>query len=119
MLRMFVFNPGTVTLRPLGCKRLKGLPVPSCYQGALLIAVPIGLGSAMFLSEYAPAAVRSVVKPILEVLAGIPTVVYGYFALIFVTPKIIQPLVPSADIFNAASAAIVVGIMIVPTIASL
>ncbi len=87
--------------------------------GALLVAVPIGLGSGIFLSEYAPPGVRSVVKPILEVLAGIPTVVYGYFALIFVTPKIIQPLVPDADIFNAASAAIVVGIMIIPTIASL
>lgn len=87
--------------------------------GALLIAVPVGLGSAMFLSEYAGPTLRSIVKPILEVLAGIPTVVYGYFALMFVTPKIIQPLVPSADIFNAASAAIVVGIMIIPTIASL
>jgi phosphate transport system permease protein len=87
--------------------------------GALLVAVPIGLGSGIFLSEYAPPTMRSVVKPILEVLAGIPTVVYGYFALVFVTPKIIQPLVPDADIFNAASAAIVVGIMIIPTIASL
>jgi phosphate transport system permease protein len=87
--------------------------------GALLVAVPIGLGSGIFLSEYAPPSLRSVVKPILEVLAGIPTVVYGYFALVFVTPEIIQPLVPSADIFNAASAAIVVGVMIIPTIASL
>ncbi len=87
--------------------------------GALLVAVPIGLGSGIFLSEYAPPRVRSVGKPILEVLAGIPTVVYGYFALVFVTPHIIQPLVPRADIFNAASAAIVVGIMIIPTIASL
>ncbi len=87
--------------------------------GALLIAVPIGLGSGIFLSEYAPPRVRSIVKPILEVLAGIPTVVYGYFALVFITPRILQPLFPGTDIFNAASAAIVVGIMIVPTIASL
>ena len=87
--------------------------------GALLVAVPIGLGSGVFLSEYAPPGMRSVIKPILEVLAGIPTVVYGYFALVFVTPQIIQPLAPNTDIFNAASAAIVVGIMIVPTIASL
>ncbi len=87
--------------------------------GALLVAVPIGLGSGIFLSEYAPTRVRSIVKPILEVLAGIPTVVYGYFAIVFVTPKIIQPLAPNTDIFNAASAAIVVGIMIIPTIASL
>ncbi len=87
--------------------------------GALLVAVPIGLGSGIFLSEYAPSRVRSIVKPILEILAGIPTVVYGYFALMFVTPHIIQPLAPGTDIFNAASAAIVVGIMIIPTIASL
>ncbi len=87
--------------------------------GALMVAVPIGLGSGIFMSEYAPKRVRAVIKPVLEVLAGIPTVVYGYFALVFVTPRIIQPLVPDADIFNAASAAIVVGIMIVPTIASL
>lgn len=74
--------------------------------GALLVAVSIGLGSGIFLSEYAPPSVRSVVKQIHEVVAGILTVVYGYFALVFVTPRIIQPLVPSADIFNAASAAI-------------
>jgi phosphate transport system permease protein len=87
--------------------------------GALLVAVPIGLGSGLFLSEYAPSRLRGVIKPILEVLAGIPTVVYGYFAIVFVTPRIIQPLAPSTDIFNAASAAIVVGVMIIPTIASL
>ncbi|MFQ5472713.1 MAG: phosphate ABC transporter permease subunit PstC [Dehalococcoidia bacterium] len=87
--------------------------------GALLVAVPIGLGSGIFLSEYAPQGLRSVVKPVLEVLAGIPTVVYGYFALMFVTPRIIQPLVPGAEIFNAASAAMVVGVMIIPTVASL
>lgn len=87
--------------------------------GALIVAVPVGLGAGIFMSEYAPQRIRSVVKPVLEVLAGIPTVVYGYFALVFVTPNIIQPLVPRADIFNAASAAIVVGIMIIPTIASI
>lgn len=87
--------------------------------GALLVAGPIGLGSGIFLSEYARPRLRSIIKPILEVLAGIPTVVYGYFALIFVTPKLLKPLVPNVDIFNAASASIVVGIMIIPTIASL
>lgn len=87
--------------------------------GALIVAVPVGLGSAVFLSEYAAPGVRAVIKPILEILAGIPTVVYGYFALVFVTPHIIQPLVPGTGIFNAASASIVVGVMIIPTIASL
>lgn len=87
--------------------------------GALVVAVPIGLGAGIFLSEYAPPAVRGVLKPVLEVLAGIPTVVYGFFALIFVTPYLIHPLFPNAGVFNAASAAIVVGIMIIPTVASL
>lgn len=87
--------------------------------GALLVAIPTGVATALFLSEYAPAWFRQAAKPILEILAGIPTVVYGYFALMFITPNLIRPLVPDADVFNAASAAIVVGIMIIPTIASL
>ena len=87
--------------------------------GALVIALPVGLATAIYLSEYAPRAVRQITKPILEILAGIPTVVYGYFALTFVTPHILQRLVPGTQIFNAASAAIVVGIMIIPTICSL
>lgn len=86
--------------------------------GAMAVALPVGLTSAIYLSEYAAPRVRGVVKPILEVLAGIPTVVYGYFALTFVTP-IIRTLFPSTGIFNAASAAIVVGIMIIPMVASL
>lgn len=87
--------------------------------GALLIGVPIGLGTAIFMSEYAPPAFRQFAKPVLEILAGIPSVVYGYFAFTFITPEIIQRLFPDASPLNAASAAIVVGIMIVPTIASL
>lgn len=87
--------------------------------GALIVALPIGLGSAIFMSEYAPAGVRSVLKPTLEILAGIPSVVYGYIALMFVTPHVLRPLFPSTEIFNAASAAIVVGVMIIPTISSL
>jgi len=87
--------------------------------GALLIAVPIGLAAAVFLSEYATPTIRGVLKPLLEILAGIPTVVYGYFALIFVTPQILQRIAPSTELYNAASAAIVVGIMIIPTVASL
>jgi phosphate transport system permease protein len=88
-------------------------------SGALLVAVPVGLSAAVYLSEYAPRWFRQIVKPVLEILAGIPTVVYGYFALTFITPHIIKPLFPNANVFNAASAAIVVGVMIIPTICSL
>ncbi|HET6617137.1 MAG TPA: phosphate ABC transporter permease subunit PstC [Gemmatimonadota bacterium] len=83
-----------------------------------LIAMPLGLGSAIYLSEFAPSRVREWLKPILEILAGVPSVVYGYFALTFVTP-LLQPVVPDLEIFNALSAGIVVGIMVLPLIASL
>jgi phosphate transport system permease protein len=86
--------------------------------GAAVIAVPVGLLSAIFLSEYAGRRLRGVLKPVLEILAGIPTVVYGYFALTFITP-LLRTVFPATEIFNAASAAIVVGIMIVPTVSSL
>jgi phosphate transport system permease protein len=85
---------------------------------AIIVALPIGLFTAIFLSEYASDKTRRIIKPILEILAGIPTVVYGFFALTFVTP-IIQSILPDVKIFNALSAGIVVGIMIVPMIASL
>lgn len=85
---------------------------------ALLIAVPLGLLSAIYLSEFAPGRVREVVKPMLEVLAGIPTVVYGFFALTFLTP-ILQDVVPSLQTFNSLSAGIVMGVMIVPLVSSL
>ena len=85
---------------------------------AAVIAIPLGLGSAVYLSEFAPVRLRAWLKPILEVLAGVPSVVYGYFALTFVTP-ILQAFVPGLDMFNALSAGIVVGIMVVPLIASL
>jgi len=87
--------------------------------GALLVAVPVGLCTAIYLSEYAPGWVRQIAKPFLEILAGIPTVVYGYFALMFITPEVLRRLLPQTEIFNGASAAIVVGIMIIPTISSL
>jgi phosphate transport system permease protein len=87
--------------------------------GALVVAIPVGLATAIFLSEYAPPWFRQVAKPVLEVLAGVPTIVYGYFALMFITPSVLQPLLPQTEVFNAASAAIVVGIMIIPTICSL
>lgn len=86
--------------------------------GSALIAVPLGLLSAIYLSEYAHPKVRRILKPILEILAGIPTVVYGYFALIFVTPAL-RSVFPSVQVFNAASGAIVVGIMILPLVSSL
>ncbi|UFT97788.1 phosphate ABC transporter permease subunit PstC [Radiobacillus kanasensis] len=85
---------------------------------AACVALPLGVASAIFLSEYAGENTRKIIKPVLEVLAGIPTVVYGYFALTFVTP-ILMKLVPGIEIFNALSAGIVVGIMIVPMVASL
>jgi phosphate transport system permease protein len=86
---------------------------------ALAVAIPIGLATAIYMSEYASPVVRQVAKPVFEVLAGIPTVVYGYFALTFITPNILRPLIPSIEVFNALSAALVVGIMIIPTISSL
>lgn len=85
---------------------------------ALLVAVPLGLGIAMFLSEYASPRVRKVVKPVLELLAGIPTVVYGFLALTAITP-VLQPLLGIPNIFSILSAGLVMGFMIVPTVASL
>lgn len=86
--------------------------------GAAVIAIPAGLASAIYLSEYASDRVRGIVKPVLELLAGIPTVVYGYFALTFVTPSL-RTIFPDIQVFNALSAAIVVGIMILPMVATL
>ena len=86
--------------------------------GTALIALPAGLATSIYLSEYASSRTRSILKPILEVLAGIPTVVYGYFALTFVTP-LLRAVFPKVQIFNAASASIVVGIMVLPMVASL
>ncbi|MEC9238735.1 uncharacterized protein METZ01_LOCUS25751 [marine metagenome] len=85
---------------------------------AMLVALPLGLLSAIYLSEYAPDRIRRLVKPILEVLAGIPTVVYGYFALLFVTP-ILRNISGDISVFNALSASIVMGIMILPMVSSL
>jgi phosphate transport system permease protein len=87
---------------------------------AILVAIPVGLGSAIYLSEYASPHVRRVVKPILEVLVGVPTVVFGYFALTFVTPTILQDILSlNVQVFNALAAGLVMGMMIVPTIASI
>ena len=86
--------------------------------GSISIALPFGLLIAIYLSEFASHRFRSIIKPALEILAGIPTVVYGYFALTFVTP-ILKSIWPETEVFNAASAFIVVGIMILPMVTSL
>lgn len=86
---------------------------------AIVVAVPLGLGSAIYLSEYAGKRLRRIVKPALEVLAGIPTIVFGYFALTFVTPTVLRDILGlDVQVFNALSAGIVMGIMVLPTIAS-
>lgn len=83
-----------------------------------LFAIPLGLMIGIYLSEYASSRVRAWVKPVLELLAGVPTVVYGYFALVLVTPAL-SKVFPELPVFNALSASIVVGIMILPIVASL
>ncbi len=85
---------------------------------ALIVAIPAGLGTAIYLSEYASPRTRGTLKPVLEVLAGIPTVVYGYFALTAVTP-LLRDIGIQVDIFNALSGGLVVGVMLIPTVASL
>jgi phosphate transport system permease protein len=85
---------------------------------AMVVAVPIGLASAIFLSEYATPGVRRIVKPILEILAGIPSIVFGYFALTVINPQLVQRLVPSAPAFNVMAASIAVGILTIPLVAS-
>ncbi|MFT8319270.1 MAG: phosphate ABC transporter permease subunit PstC [Bacillus sp. (in: firmicutes)] len=105
-------NPGLFGIMPLISGTLKVTGI------AAVVAVPIGLASAIFLSEYASDRTRRIIKPILEVLAGIPTIVYGFFALTFVTP-LLRGFIPSLEMFNALSPGIVIGIMITPMIASL
>jgi phosphate transport system permease protein len=85
---------------------------------AIAVALPVGLLAAIFLSEYASTRLRRWLKPALEILAGVPTIVYGYFALTFVTPFLQSTIFPSMTIFNALSAGLVMGVMIIPTIAS-
>ncbi len=86
---------------------------------SLVVAIPLGLGSALYLSEYARPRTRRVLKPVLEVLAGIPTIVFGYFALTWVTPTLLQDIAGvDAKSFNALSAGLVLGLLVLPTIAS-
>jgi len=86
--------------------------------GAGIIAIPMGLLTGIYLSEYAKPRVRNILKPVLEILAGIPTVVYGFFGLFVVTP-FLKRFIPDLEVFNALSGAIVVGIMILPLVSSL
>lgn len=86
---------------------------------ACLISFPLGLFSAIYLSEFASRRTRKVIKPIMEILAGVPTVVFGYFALNWITPNVVQRFIPGSGVFNAISAGIAVGIMIIPTISSI
>ncbi len=86
--------------------------------GSAMIAIPMGLATAIYLSEYASSRKKNIIKPILEVLSGIPTVVYGYFALTMITP-FLRLFLPEIEVFNALSGAIVVGIMILPMVSSL
>jgi phosphate transport system permease protein len=84
----------------------------------LLVAIPVGTVIAVFLSEYCPGRIREVLKPLLELLSAVPTVVYGYFALLFVTP-FLQRILPSLPGFNMLSAGLVIGLMIIPYVSSL
>lgn len=95
---------------------LAGTMLIAVFAG--LFAIPLGLMIGIYLSEYASSKVRAWIKPVLELLAGVPTVVYGYFALVLVTPAL-SKVFPELPVFNALSASIVVGIMILPIVASL
>ena len=86
---------------------------------AAVLALPLGLAAAIYLSEFASEKARSILKPVLEVLAGVPTIIYGFFALTFITPYILEPLFPRIGTFNGLSAGIAIGIMAMPTVASL
>lgn len=107
-----LFEPKHFGVLPLVCGTLL------VTVGGGLVALPVGLFTAIYLSEYASDRLRRVLKPVFEVLAGIPTVVYGYFALTFITP-LLKKIFPSINIFNALSASLVLGIMITPMVASL
>ena len=107
-----IIEPLSFGVLPLVCGTLL-VSVSAC-----LIAVPLGLGSAIYLSEYASSGIRRWLKPMIELLAGVPSVVFGYFAVTTVTP-VLQSIFPSTEVFNAASASIVLAFMVLPTITSL
>lgn len=108
-----LFSEPQFGIRPL----VQGTLVISAI--GLLVAVPLGLGTAIYLSEYASPRVRALVKPTLELLAGVPTVVFGYFALTFFTPQVLQGVLGmDVSVFNGLAGGVIVGVMIVPTVAS-
>jgi phosphate transport system permease protein len=107
-----LFEPASFGVVPLVVGTL------SVTLWACLVAMPFGLGAAIYLSEYARPRTRKILKPALEILAGIPTVVFGYFALTLVTP-LLRDIGLDVDIFNALSAGLVIGVMLIPTVASL
>ena len=107
-----LFEPGSFGVLPL----LVGTLLVTLW--ACIVCLPFGLGSAIYLSEYARPRTRKILKPALEVLAGIPTVVFGFFALTFVTP-LLRDIGLQVDVFNALSAGLVMGVMLMPTVASL
>jgi phosphate transport system permease protein len=109
-----LFEPASFGVLPL----VLGTLVVSAI--AMLVAVPLGLAAAIYLAEYARPTVRKIIKPTLEVLAGVPTIVFGYFALTFFTPEILRAILGSdVGIFNALAAGIIIGFLIVPTVASI
>jgi phosphate transport system permease protein len=105
-------TPGQFGIWPLVCGTFL------VAAGSAMIAIPMGLASAIYLSEYASPLMRDIVKPLLEILAGIPSVVFGYLAMVFVSP-LVRTVFPDASFFNAVNASIVVAIMILPMIVSL
>lgn len=107
-----LFNDPQFGVLPLVC----GTLIITAVSG--VISIPIGLFTAIYLSEYANKRVRQIIKPILEVLAGIPSIVFGYFALTAITP-ILKNIIPQTEIFNALSASIAVGVMTIPLVSSL
>ena len=109
-----LFNDPQYGVRPLiiGTFLITGI--------GILVAVPLGLASAIYLSEYASPRMRRTIKPVLEVLVGVPTIVFGYFALTFITPTLLQDIFGlEVQVFNALAAGLIMGFMIVPTIASI
>ena len=122
-VNVFDFLTGT-EWRPLFANKSFGaLPLLSATAliaaMAMAVAFPLGLLTAIYLSEYAPESIRVTVKPALEVLAGIPTVVYGFFAITFIAPTIVRPIFHSETIFTALAASLAMGIMLIPMVASL
>ena len=109
-----LFEPASFGVLPL----VLGTMVVSAI--AMVVAIPLGLAAAIYLSEYAHPRVRKTIKPILELLAGVPTIVFGYFALTFFTPEVLRAVLGSdVGIFNGLSAGIIIGFLIVPTVASI